>query len=176
MRHVPNILSAARLIASPYIFLLLWNRDYRTALVWFAIIGATDGLDGFIARRFDARSRLGAMLDPVADKVLLSGSYLTLALSGAIPAWLAWLVLGRDAAILVFALGALAFMKTRREFPPSRAGKLSTALQILYVLFVTGVGAGILNPDLVPPTGWLVVLVTAWSGLDYARLALSRRR
>jgi cardiolipin synthase len=180
MRHVPNILSATRLIAAPYVFLLLWTRDYKTALAWFAVIGATDGLDGYIARRFDAKSRLGAMLDPVADKVLLSGSYLTLALCDAIPQWLAWLVLGRDLAILLFALGALAFIAltsktTRREFPPTLAGKLSTALQILYVLLVTAAGAGYLSTSTAALAEWPVAIVTAWSGLDYARRALFRQ-
>ncbi|MEI9813763.1 MAG: CDP-alcohol phosphatidyltransferase family protein, partial [Acidobacteriota bacterium] len=175
MKHVPNILSAARLLAAPYVFVLLWYRDYPAALVWMAIIGATDGLDGYIARRFNAQSRLGAMLDPVADKVLLSGSFLTLGLSGAIPAWLAWVVLGRDAAILGFVILAILFMESRRDFPPSFPGKLSTAIQIAYVLTVTGAGAGYL-PALIPGLGqWAVALVTAWSGMDYARIALAMR-
>lgn len=164
-----------RLAAAPYVWWLLWTRDYRSALVWMLLVGATDGLDGFLARRWGAASRLGALLDPVADKLLLSGAILTLALTGLTPAWLAWLVLGRDAAILGFAAGALLLTRTRRHFPPTAAGKLSTAFQILYVLAVTA-GAGALAPASVAVgLQWGVLLVTGWSAVDYAQRALSTR-
>lgn len=176
MKHLPNLLSAARLIASPYIFWLLWSRDYRTVLMWFAIIGATDGADGYVARRFNAKSRLGALLDPLADKVLLSGSFLVLALIDEIPSWLAVLVFGRDALILLFALGSLVPSMAQREFPPSQAGKLSTALQIVYVLAVTAAGAGLLPNSVASILQWTVALVTAWSGVDYAQKVLASRR
>lgn len=175
MRHVPNLLSAARLLAAPYVFLLLTSARYREALVWMFVIGATDGLDGYIARRFDAASKLGAYLDPVADKVLLSGGFLTLGLMGVIPAWLVWLVLGRDAVILLFAVGVLLFTEQRREFPPSRAGKLSTAFQILYILLVTASGAGLISAEFPQFGQWVVVAVTGWSSVDYARRAFSRQ-
>lgn len=168
MRHLPNILSTARIIAAPYVCWLLWQREYGPALLWMAAIGATDWFDGFLARRFKAQSKLGAILDPIADKVLLAGAFLTLAITGAIPVWLAWLVLGRDAVILGFAIIVLAFTKTRREFPPSLAGKMSTGGQILYVLAVTAVGAGYI-PEAIPDLGkWAMAAVTAWSSVDYA--------
>lgn len=175
VKHLPNLLSSSRLIAAPYIFWLLWSRSYQDSLIWFAIIGATDGADGYIARRFNAQSRLGALLDPVADKVLLSGSFLTLALNDAIPGWLAVVVLGRDALILLFVIGALLFTNMRREFPPSAVGKLSTALQILYVLVVTAAGAGFIPSSPVSALGWVVLLVTTWSGVDYAKKVLLDR-
>ena len=126
MKQIPNLLTAARLLAAPYILYLLWTGGYRTALVWFAIASATDVLDGFLARRLRVVSKIGALLDPVADKVLLSGSFLILGLRGIIPIWLMVLVLGRDLMILGFAIVALA-RKIRREFPPSVWGKASTA-------------------------------------------------
>jgi len=175
MRHVPNILSAIRLIAAPYVFVLLWTNQWATALAWMAVIGATDGFDGYLARRFHATSKLGAMLDPVADKVLLSGSYLTLALNNTIPTWLAGLVLGRDALILLFAIGVLLFTKIRREFPPSQAGKLSTLFQILYILAVVGHRAGYL-PESVLLLGYAVLAVTGWSSVDYAIKGWAMRR
>ncbi len=175
MRYVPNLLSAARLLAAPYVFLLLASARYREALVWMFIIGATDGLDGYIARRFDAASKFGAYLDPVADKVLLSGGFLTLGLMGVIPAWLVWLVLGRDAVILLFAIVILTFTNHRREFPPSLAGKLSTAFQILYILLVTAAGAGLIAHEFPGFAQWVVVAVTGWSSVDYARRAFSRQ-
>jgi cardiolipin synthase len=167
IRHIPNTLSAARILAAPYVCWLLWQHDYGAALVWMAAIGATDWFDGFLARRFKAQSKVGAMLDPIADKVLLAGAFLTLALTGAIPAWLAWLVLGRDAVILAFAIIVLTFTKTRREFPPSLAGKMSTGGQILYVLAVTAAGAGYIPAAVHQYGQWAMTTVTAWSSVDY---------
>lgn len=176
MRHVPNILSGARLIAAPYVFVLLWTHEWYAALVWMAIIGATDGFDGYIARRFNAASRLGAYLDPVADKVLLSGSFLTMGIDGTIPGWLAVLVLGRDAVILLFAMGVLLFTRTRREFPPSMAGKLSTLVQIVYILTVVGAMGGYISVNGPAAIGWAVLAATGWSSVDYAIRALAMRQ
>jgi len=168
MRHVPNILSAARILAAPYVCWLLWQREYSAGLIWMWIIGATDWFDGYLARRLNAQSKLGAMLDPIADKLLMAGAFLTLALTGAIPVWVAWLVLGRDAVILSFAIIVLAFTNIRREFPPTIAGKMSTGGQILYVLAVTAAAAGYI-PAAIPDNGvWAMATVTAWSSVDYA--------
>lgn len=168
MKQLPNLLSAARLLAAPYILYLLWAGSFRTALVWFAVASATDVLDGYLARRFQAASRLGALLDPVADKVLLSGSFLVLGLKSIIPFSLTIFVLGRDLMILVFAIVALA-RKTRREFPPSVWGKASTAAQIAYVLFAVGHEAGLSPLAVVVILGWITFVLTIWSVIDYAR-------
>ena len=173
MKQIPNLLTAARLLAAPYILYLLWTGEYRTALVWFSIASATDVLDGFLARRLHAGSRMGALLDPVADKVLLSGSFLTLGLRGIIPWWLMAVVLGRDLLILIFAIVALA-RKMRRDFPPSVWGKASTAAQIAYVLFVAGHEASITPLIVATILGWIAVTLTIWSGIDYF-IKMSRR-
>jgi cardiolipin synthase (CMP-forming) len=175
MRHVPNLLSTARLLAAPYVFVLLWTHQYPAALIWMFVIGLTDGFDGYIARRFNAASKLGAYLDPVADKVLLSGAFLTLGLTGTIPTWLVWLVLGRDVVILLFALTILAITRTRRDFPPTKAGKLSTAFQILYILTVTAAAAAWISPVFPGVLQWVVLAVTGWSSVDYALRAFSRQ-
>jgi len=170
LTHVPNLLSAARLLAAPYILYLLWIGRFRSALVWFAMAAATDALDGYLARRFKAGSRAGALLDPVADKILLSGSFLVLGLRSIIPFSLTIFVLGRDLMILGFAVVALA-RKTRREFPPSVWGKASTAAQIAYVLFAVGHEARLAPVALVTILGWITFALTIWSGIDYARRA-----
>ena len=131
-----------------------------------AIASATDVLDGFLARRLQAGSKIGALLDPVADKVLLSGSFLTLGLKGVIPFWLMAIVLGRDLLILGFAIVALA-RKTRRDFPPSVWGKASTAAQIAYVLFAVGHEAAITPLIVATILGWIAAALTLWSGIDY---------
>jgi len=166
LKQIPNLLTAARLLAAPYILYLLWTAEYRTALVGFAIASATDVLDGFIARRFHAASKIGALLDPIADKVLLSGSFLTLGLKGVIPWWLMAIVLGRDLLILGFAIVALA-RGTRREFPPSVWGKTSTAAQIAYVLFTVGHEATITPLIVATILGWIAATLTIWSGVHY---------
>jgi cardiolipin synthase len=173
LKQIPNLLTAARLLAAPYILYLLWTGEYQTALVWFSIASFTDVLDGFLARRLQIVSKIGALLDPVADKVLLSGSFLTLGLKGVIPWWLMAIVLGRDLLILGFAIVALA-RKIRREFPPSVWGKASTAAQIAYVLFVAGHEASITPLMVAIILGWIAATLTLWSGIDYF-LRMSRR-
>ena len=175
MKQLPNLLSAGRLAVAPYVFYLLAAREYRAVLIWFGIAGLSDALDGWLARRFDAQSALGEMLDPVADKVLLSGSFLILALTGGAPVWLAALVMGRDAAILLFALWGLLFTKTRRSFPASGWGKLSTAAQIVFVVAAVAQLAGYVDRRVVLVLVGLTAALTAWSGLDYARRALAQR-
>ncbi|MGH9558964.1 MAG: CDP-alcohol phosphatidyltransferase family protein [Bryobacteraceae bacterium] len=166
MRYVPNLLSAARLALAPYLFFLLARREYRLALAVCLIAGVTDGLDGLIARRYSAASRLGAYLDPVADKILLSGAFVTLAISGAIETWLAVLVLGRDALILLFAAGAFA-LTSLRNFPPSIWGKTSTAAQIAFVFVVVASFAGVGMGKLIDPLKWLTVALTCVSAAHY---------
>ena len=173
MKQIPNLLTAARLLAAPYILYLLWTGEYRTALVWFSIASFTDVLDGFLARRFQAGSRLGALLDPIADKVLLSGSFLMLGLKGVIPLWLMALVLGRDLLILGFAMVALT-RKLCRDFPPSVWGKASTAAQIAYMLFAVGHEAAISPLIVATILGWIAATLTLWSGIDYF-MKMSRR-
>lgn len=170
MKHLPNLLSAARILLAPYIFYLLSTGQFGLALLWFAAAGLTDGLDGYLARRWDAGSRLGALLDPVSDKLLLSGSVVVLAMGGAVPVWLAVLILGRDLGILLAAVGVLLFSTRPREFPPSVWGKISTLVQVGYVLAVVAAAAEIspIGPALV--LQWLAVLFTAWSGIHYTLL------
>jgi len=170
MKYLPNLLSGARLLLAPYIFWLMWHRQYLAVLGWFLFCGITDGIDGWIARRWSARSRLGAMLDPVGDKLLLSGSFLTLALDSAMPWWLAALVLGRDVAILLFA-AVLLLSRKKAEFPPSWWGKSSTVAQICYIVALVGHLAGYL-PVILPQIGVVCVLAyLAISSIDYARQA-----
>jgi cardiolipin synthase len=166
LKHIPNLLSLARLALAPYVFVLLVRREYRTVLVLFAIAGLTDFLDGLAARKFGSTSRLGAILDPVADKVLLSGTFLTLALTGAIEVRVAAVVLGRDVLILAAAV-VLYLAKSRRSFPPSIWGKISTLVQIAFVLVIVGQVGGAIFIAL----KWATVVLAVVSGADYARTA-----
>ena len=110
------------------------------------------------------------MLDPIGDKLLLSGSFVVLAIDGAMEPWLALLVIGRDVVILLFAGGLLLFSKKKAEFPPSWWGKSSTVAQICYIIALIGHLGGFL-PVVLPEIGkWCVLAFLAISGVDYARL------
>ena len=168
MKHLPNLLTAARLALTPYLFWLMVRHEYRTIIPLFIAIGVTDVVDGFLARRFNASSRLGAYLDPIADKVLLSGTFLVLALTGAMEGWLAVVVLGRDVVILA-AAGVLYLGTGRRNFPPSPWGKLSTFVQIVFLCFQIGFLSGIAVTPAVAALKWLTVALVVVSLGDYAR-------
>lgn len=166
MKHLPNLLTAVRLALAPYLFLLMFRRQYREVIPLFILISITDVVDGLLARRLHASSPLGAYLDPIADKILLSGTFLVLALTGAIESWLAAIVLGRD--VLILAVAGVLFLTTgRRNFPPSPWGKVSTFVQILFLGFEIGYQAGIAVAPEVAVLKWLTVALTLASLADY---------
>ena len=166
-KWLPNGLSAARLLVSPYLCFLLWREQYRLALLVLLLAALTDGLDGYFARRLKVQSRVGEVLDPIADKVLMGGAFLTLAFSSAIEPWLASIVIGRDVLILLVAAVALALGNASRRFPPSVWGKLSTAIQIAFVVALMGALAGLLPRVLAEILKWATAAMTIWSGLHY---------
>jgi cardiolipin synthase len=171
VKNIPNLLSLARLAAAPYLFLVLWHRQWNAALAVIVFAAVTDFLDGFLARRWQVNSAFGEALDPIADKALLSGAFVALWLAGAIEGWLAAVVLGRDALILLFAGVVILVSKDRRRFPPSQWGKISTGMQIALVIAM----AMQVPAPIVEILKWATVALTAGSGLDYARLAYNRR-
>lgn len=167
-KHIPNLLTAARILATPYLFWLTWRHAYTPVIVLFIAIGLTDAADGFLARRLHASSRLGAYLDPIADKLLLSGMFVTLFLARLIEPWVALAVLGRDVLILAAAAG-LYLAKARRAFPPSVWGKVSTLAQILFVCFRLGELDGVRVHLAVIGLQWSVAALVIVSTVDYAR-------
>jgi cardiolipin synthase len=172
-RKIPNLLSLLRLAAAPLLFFLLWRGYWGWALWTIALAALTDALDGFLARRFDAQSRGGEVLDPIADKALLSGGFLALAFNGRIEPWLAALVVGRDALILSFALVAL-LRASGKRFPPSGWGKASTVFQALLVIALVLKLAAAMPGPVVTILKWGTAALTAWSGIDYARRAIGQ--
>ncbi len=164
MIDVPNLITAARLALTPWIALSILRGAWREAF-WLAIAaGVTDVLDGFAARRLGRPSRVGAYLDPIADKLLLTVSYLALGMAAALPWWIVGLVFGRDVFILIMAAYGYFFTPVR-EFPPTLWGKLSTFLQILAALAVVNERGGSSISD--APFLWAMVTATAWSGIHY---------
>lgn len=172
MKLLPNIFSLLRLVAAPFVCLQLWQREFRTALVLLLAAALTDGLDGYFARILHAQTRLGEVLDPIADKVLMGSVFLTLVFSGVIEPWLAAVVVGRDVLILLVAAGALALGSAARRFPPSIWGKLSTGFQIAFVVALICTLAGLLPRFPADILKWATAAMTIWSGGDYAVRAL----
>jgi cardiolipin synthase (CMP-forming) len=169
MKHLPNLLTAARIVSAPYLFWLLAEHEWHTAVWLMLAISLTDVADGYLARRLGAASRLGEVLDPIADKLLLGGSYLTLWWIGALEGWLTAIVFGRDALILVAAGVALLLSKKPKRFPPSVWGKLSTFCQISLVVGIVGG----FPPWSVEIAKWVVAAFTIVSAADYG-LSYSR--
>ncbi|MDX1457152.1 MAG: CDP-alcohol phosphatidyltransferase family protein [Marinobacter sp.] len=132
---IPNALTFLRVALIVPFAGALWGEQYRLALAVFAIAAVSDACDGFLARHYNWRTRLGAIADPLADKALLITSYLMLTLTGVLPVWLFVLVLGRDVVIVA---GALAFHYGigRFDMQPSLLGKFNTLVQILVVLAI----------------------------------------
>ena len=166
-----NQLTILRIAFIPVIIILLVYHSIGWALIVFFAAGLTDGLDGIIARNFGQKTSVGAILDPIADKLLMSSSIVVLSLeqmgfANPIPVWLVLLVIFRDVFIL---LGGLAFILTHgfRVFPPTRCGKASTGVQLLTLFAVLVYNwLGIVEPALY----FLFILtglLTVVSGLQY---------
>ena len=132
---VPNQLTFLRLGFLPFFIISIHYRRYEYALAVLIIAALTDALDGLLARTLNQKTALGAYLDPIADKLLLSSSFVVLAMNRQISWWLATMVLSRDILILMTAAVILVVVGYR-PFPPSVYGKLTTALQIMLVFAV----------------------------------------
>jgi len=118
------------MIVLPFILIAMLYRQHDTALWLFVAAGATDAVDGMVARRFKQQTRLGGYLDPIADKFLLSSAFVVQALIGSIPWWVTILVLSRDVLIMTTAL-VITLTTPIRDFPPSWLGKANTAVQVV---------------------------------------------
>ena len=153
LHHLPNALTILRMLLVPLLALRVFQHDYEAALCIAFIAAITDALDGLLARRFGWQSRLGGILDPLADKLMLLVSFVVLTMVGAIPLWLTALVVCRD---LVIVSGAVAYHYWVGPFDasPSMMSKITTVLQILLVLLI------------------LLRLAQAWPAPDALELAL----
>ena len=167
MSYIPNAICILRIILVIPIIDFLWDKQYENALGLIAIAGISDFLDGFLAKKNNWRSKLGAALDPAADKILLVSLFVVLYLMDLIPFWLMATVLIRDIMIL-FGLSLYYYFIEKPRPDPTFISKLNTFLQIFFVLFV--IAGQIFNPNLdllIQFIGALVFLTSILSGLDY---------
>jgi cardiolipin synthase len=166
-RDLPNIISVLRILLTIPVMVFLFRRDYGLALALFALAGLSDGLDGFLAKHFGWQSRLGGLLDPLADKVLLMTSFVVLGATGLIPVWLVVAALLRD---FVIVGGALYYNFRVEEVQPapSLVSKLNTLLQILLVILVVADAGPLPLPDaLLEGLEWLLLGTVLVSGGHY---------
>ena len=136
---VPNFITLVRMAIVPFFVLAVSQHEFRLALWTFVVAGLTDTLDGFLARRLKASSVIGAYLDPIADKLLMTAAYIILTIPQGqrvvIPLWLALLALFRDFLIMLVAL-VLYLVEGISKFPPSILGKVTTTMHVVTVVMV----------------------------------------
>jgi len=165
--NLPNLITLARLLSVPLTIWLILNDSYATAFWVFVCAGASDALDGFIAKRFDCRTQLGALLDPVADKALLGSVYLALGIAGLLPNWLVILVVFRD----VLIIGGYMLIQTTavpRQFDPLYISKINTLMQLTLVAFVLArLGLDFSDGEVTRFLVAATAVTTVLSGLSY---------
>lgn len=155
LKYIPNAICVVRIILVVPIVQYLLEERYGLALILILIAGLSDALDGYLARRFDWRTRLGGLLDPAADKLLIFSVFVTLTWMGWVPVWFTAVVVGRDVIII---LGTLVYqlLVAPVHGEPTGASKLNTVFQIAFLLStVNHAWMGW------PPKSWLQVLATA---------------
>lgn len=167
--NLPNTLTILRVLLIPAFVILIINHSFRWALIIFAVAGMTDGLDGLLARLTHQKTELGAYLDPIADKLLLMSTYLSLAIVELLPGWLSVIVITRDVIIL---LGILVIMLISRPptIHPSFVSKMTTTFQILTVLLALLTEYDSFFKQLVPIAIYATTFFTILSGTHYIYL------
>lgn len=135
LHWLPNFITIGRLVLTPAAIDMIVTENWPAAFAIFALAGASDALDGWLAKTFDLRTELGALLDPAADKALIVSIYATLAIGGVIPAWLALLVISRD--VMIIGAVALSWLLQRRiDLAPLPVSKATTAAQLAFAAAV----------------------------------------
>ncbi len=164
--NVPNSLTVLRILLVPvFVGFLIYER-YEHALIVLAVAAITDGLDGTIARVANQRTRLGAYLDPLADKLLLTSGFATLAVLHLVPLWIVILVVSRDMILMTGTLVAR-LTESRVDISPTLLGKGTTLLQLVYILLVVMLTARQMDLHLIQPVLYLMVALTIVSGFHY---------
>lgn len=163
-----NWVTAARIALTPVVIAMIVRGRHREAAVWFAIAALTDFLDGWLARAYHEITQAGQYFDPIADKVLLSGVFLALAIEGSVPVWYVALVFGRDLAILIASVIAMR-VSSYSDYTPTIWGKISTALQILAAVSVMAANAErhAYLRDFSRAAIWMSAVATLWSTVHY---------
>lgn len=168
LRHIPNALSLFRLILIAPFLVFLYQREYLSAFYVFFLAGFTDGLDGWLARHFKWQSPVGSFIDPIADKLLVASSFISLALIGKLPWWLVVLVFLRDLTISAGVMAWYWFVQRKMDFEPTMLSKINTTLQIaLVILCLFELAFFKFNPYLINTLILVTAITTMASYIDY---------
>jgi len=171
--NLPNIVTLARIILVPVIFWLLISGNKQAAFIAFLAAGVSDAVDGFLAKRFNWQTQLGAYLDPIADKLLIVSIYVALGVAEHLPSWLAIAVVSRDI-LIVLAVMLAWFIGNPVAIEPSMLSKTNTAFQIaLAAAVLAAEGFSIDVPTLRTTLVWITGMLTVASLADYLRTWLS---
>jgi len=164
---IPNLICLARIVLVIPIIRSLWQEQFLLSLLLIIIAGLSDILDGYLAKKNNWRSYLGAVLDPAADKILLVSLFLTLQSMDLIPLWLTLTVIIRDL-MIVFGLSLYRYFVGVPKPKPTRISKLNTTIQLVFIIFVI-LAQGVQFPFeiLAMVCGSLVFVTSILSGLDY---------
>lgn len=166
-RDIPNLLCVLRILLTIPVGWGVVTGRYELALVLFFVAGFTDAVDGFLAKRFSWQSRLGGMLDPAADKLLLATAFITLWAAGYVPTWLLLAVVARDL-VIVTGAGLYRWLIGAFDAEPSGVSKLNSLLQLSYVILILAkLVFGVPTPTVIAVLGWCVLATTLVSGADY---------
>lgn len=130
LKHIPNILTFFRLVLIAPFLSYLYHKNYLDAFYIFILAGFTDGLDGWLARYCNWQTPLGSFVDPLADKLLVASSFISLALIGELPWWLVILVFLRDISISFGVVGWYCLIQRKLDFQPTLLSKINTTLQL----------------------------------------------
>lgn len=176
LKYIPNIICVVRIVLVVPIAWSLLDGRYGLALLLIWIAGLSDALDGYLARRFDWRTRLGGLLDPAADKLLMFAVFVILTWMGWVPVWFTAIVIGRDL-IIVGGTVVYALRVAPLHGEPTKASKLNTVLQILFLLLTVNHAWMGWPPTVVLKLVGAAVLVTiAISTVQYVTTGMKRLR
>lgn len=168
LRHIPNALTLIRLILIVPFLLFLYQPNYVNAFYIFILAGFTDGLDGWLARYFRWQSFFGSFVDPLADKLLIAASFISLALIGMLPWWLVLLVFLRDVTISVGVLAWYWLIQQKLDFKPTILSKINTLLQLtLLTLCLFELAFFKFTPYLIEFLILLTTITTTTTYIDY---------
>lgn len=168
LKHIPNALTLIRLVLIIPFLACLYRHEYSWAFYVFLLAGFTDGLDGWLARCFGWQSPLGSFLDPLADKLLVASSFISLALIGSLPWWLVILVFMRDMTISFGVIAWFWFVQRKLNFEPTLLSKFNTGMQLtLVTLCLFELAFYQFNPLLTNTLIIITAITTAASYIDY---------
>jgi cardiolipin synthase len=168
---IPNFITLVRIILAPVFVIYLISDRLTSALIVFVICTVSDGVDGMVARLFNQKSKLGAYLDPLADKLLLVTAFLVLSAMGHLPAWVTVAVIARDVTILLGVV-VIHLFKLELRIRPSVLSKVNTCFQFITVTAVLSKGVFVLPSTLYDYFYYATVLFTIASGLHYIQYGL----